>query len=327
MPSSFRALLDRCTHIAFAPSLRPSPLLRAALTRGGYTLVACAPPSGTPHTALLLPPRVPVVGSPTITIRVDPDTAAGCDGCGRSVHPPPCTPRCLPPLAHPVHDAGTGEYHFPPAATLTEAVAAILGHPCALAPKSHGYAAFTVPAEHVFFTTPSSLAIVNLKPAVVGHVLVLPRRRAARLSQLTPSEVGDLFQTVHTVSAMLQRHTACDSLTLTVQDGEAAGQTVPHLHVHLLPRFFGDLPKERNDEIYAAIDKSEPGAWTGPAVPLGPDGVQPWAWDGPAPRGVPGGPVFTALRGGPRDSDVMAREAGVLRALFPPGDGSGGLDW
>jgi diadenosine tetraphosphate (Ap4A) HIT family hydrolase len=96
---------------------------------------------------------------------------------------------------------------------------------------------------------------VNIRPVVPGHVLVLPRRRVPRLSRLTPAEMADLWATAQRVSAALERVHCADGMSLAVQDGPAAGQTVPHVHIHLLPRRRGDLAN--NDEIYDMIDESE----------------------------------------------------------------------
>lgn len=56
----------------------------------------------------------------------------------------------------------------------------------------------------------------------------------------------------HQVGAVLEPHYGAQSLTMAIQDGPAAGQTVPHVHIHLLPRKVGDF--EKNDEVYDAID-------------------------------------------------------------------------
>lgn len=54
------------------------------------------------------------------------------------------------------------------------------------------------------------------------------------------------------VSSRLEAHLGASSLTLTIQDGPQAGQTVPHVHIHILPRRAGDF--EKNDEIYDVIE-------------------------------------------------------------------------
>ena len=78
----------------------------------------------------------------------------------------------------------------------------------------------------------------------------------AKLSQLTPTEYVDLWQAVLVVQSILREHYSCTAFNVAVQDGKAAGQSVPHVHVHILPRKSGDL--ERNDDIYDALEEWSP---------------------------------------------------------------------
>jgi diadenosine tetraphosphate (Ap4A) HIT family hydrolase len=88
----------------------------------------------------------------------------------------------------------------------------------------------------IFLETSFSYGVVNLKPIVPGHVLIISKRICPRLSELTPEEVSDLFTTVHRVGPVIERHYQGDALNIAIQDGVSAGQTVPHVHVHILPR-------------------------------------------------------------------------------------------
>lgn len=121
--------------------------------------------------------------------------------------------------------------------------------------KPFKFGPHTIRGSEVFLTTHLSFAFVNLKPVVPGHVLVSPQRVALRFADLTLEEVTDLWTTAQTVGKTLERHYKADSLTLAIQDGPAAGQTVPHVHIHVLPRHYGDFPN--NDDVYDAIDHSE----------------------------------------------------------------------
>ncbi|CAE7219809.1 aph1 [Symbiodinium sp. CCMP2592] len=87
--------------------------------------------------------------------------------------------------------------------------------------------------SHIFFASPSglSVAFVNLKPLVPGHVLVTPRRVAPRLADLSEEEFDDLFRTVRLVQAVVERHYGAEASRLGIQDGPDAGQSVPHVHV------------------------------------------------------------------------------------------------
>ncbi|KAN0063505.1 Dinucleoside triphosphate hydrolase [Thecaphora frezii] len=104
-----------------------------------------------------------------------------------------------------------------------------------------------------FHLSPCSLVscIVNLRPLVPGHVLVIPALPYSRLSSLPPSLVSVLFQTVQHVSKTLEKVYAAEAMTICVQDGKAAGQTVDHLHVHVIPRRKGDF---QGDEVYDTLE-------------------------------------------------------------------------
>eukprot|EP00850_Spirogloea_muscicola_P006458 SM000030S11467 [mRNA] locus=s30:953802:959389:+ [translate_table: standard] len=87
------------------------------------------------------------------------------------------------------------------------------------------------------------------------HVLVLPRRVAPRYADLTAEEATDLWLLAKRIGCKLENHHQATSLTFTIQDGPQAGQTVPHVHIHILPRRDGDFKK--NDDVYDAVDESE----------------------------------------------------------------------
>jgi bis(5'-adenosyl)-triphosphatase len=114
--------------------------------------------------------------------------------------------------------------------------------------------------NQVFHVSPSqmSFALVNLKPLLPGHVLVSPRRVTPRLSQLSSEETADLFLTVQRVSKMIERVFKASALNVAVQDGVDAGQSVPHVHVHIIPRQKDDLAdKGGGDKIYDMMDGEE----------------------------------------------------------------------
>jgi bis(5'-adenosyl)-triphosphatase len=85
-------------------------------------------------------------------------------------------------------------------------------------------------------------------------VLFVPRRVVPRFAQLTAEEVADVWLLAQRCGAALEAHFGAASLTYAIQDGPAAGQTVPHCHIHLLPRRAGDF--ERNDEVYDRVRAS-----------------------------------------------------------------------
>lgn len=107
---------------------------------------------------------------------------------------------------------------------------------------------FLIASSHVFYRSSLSAAFVNLRPIVPGHVLVVPQRVVARMEDLTNDEYIDMWQSVRDIQSMLKTHYKATGFNIAVQDGRVAGQSVPHAHVHVLPRTEGDF--ERNDDVY-----------------------------------------------------------------------------
>lgn len=95
---------------------------------------------------------------------------------------------------------------------------------------------FDIDHRQVFYASESSVAIVNLKPLVPGHVLVIPRRVVPTLRDLSPAEATDLWRSARAVHHRILSFYGSSSANLAIQDGIHAGQSVPHVHVHILPR-------------------------------------------------------------------------------------------
>ncbi|KAJ4706394.1 bis(5'-adenosyl)-triphosphatase [Melia azedarach] len=121
--------------------------------------------------------------------------------------------------------------------------------------EQYSFGPYKIDAKEVFYSTSLSYAMVNLRPLFPGHVLVCPKREVKRFVDLTVDETSDLWITAQKVGGQLECYHKASSLTFAIQDGPQAGQTVPHVHIHILPRKAGDF--ENNDEIYDAIDAKE----------------------------------------------------------------------
>ncbi|POR37204.1 Nitrilase and fragile histidine triad fusion protein NitFhit [Tolypocladium paradoxum] len=119
--------------------------------------------------------------------------------------------------------------------------------------------------KQVFLTTPHSFALVNLKPIIPGHILVCPLTPHLRLTDLSAAETADLFGTVQLTQRLLARayfspagDLGAGGFTIAVQDGAEAGQTVPHVHVHVIPRTRGDFGDGgAMDDIYVKMTGEE----------------------------------------------------------------------
>jgi diadenosine tetraphosphate (Ap4A) HIT family hydrolase len=82
-------------------------------------------------------------------------------------------------------------------------------------------------------------------PVAQGHTLVIPRSHVPSVFHLGSAEQAAVWDLVAQVRARLVQASSPDAFTIGVNDGVAAGQTVPHAHVHVIPRWNGDVPDPR----------------------------------------------------------------------------------
>ncbi|QPG75698.1 hypothetical protein FOA43_003057 [Brettanomyces nanus] len=108
--------------------------------------------------------------------------------------------------------------------------------------------------RQVFYRSKYCYALVNLKPIVPGHVLVVPFRQVPRLKELSVKESIDLMATVQLIHCFIEKVYKADSLNLSMQDGIGAGQSVPHVHFHIIPRYLKD---GYGDHIYDMLEQNE----------------------------------------------------------------------
>lgn len=90
-----------------------------------------------------------------------------------------------------------------------------------------------------------AVAFPDAFPAARGHTLIVPRRHVTSLYDLSPAEQADLWHLAAQVRSRLAAEVAPDGFTIGVNDGPAAGQTVAHAHIHVIPRWQGDVPDPR----------------------------------------------------------------------------------
>ncbi|KAL2654135.1 hypothetical protein R1flu_022263 [Riccia fluitans] len=130
-------------------------------------------------------------------------------------------------------------------------------------PEKYTFGQWKIDAREVFLITEHCYCFVNISPVVPGHILtrfspncwIQCFHALDEAVYLTAEEVTDLWLTAQRVGQKLEPFFEGSSLTLAIQDGPEAGQTVPHVHVHVLPRKKKDF--ENNDEIYDELDKKE----------------------------------------------------------------------
>lgn len=87
----------------------------------------------------------------------------------------------------------------------------------------------------------SVVAFMDIQPVNEGHILIIPRVHAAYLAELDGETGAHLFSVAMELSrAIRQSEVRCEGINLFLADGEAAGQEVFHVHLHVIPRYRGD---------------------------------------------------------------------------------------
>ncbi len=94
-------------------------------------------------------------------------------------------------------------------------------------------------------------------PASPGHLLIIPRRHVADFFLTTAQERQAMLDLVDWSKDWIEARFAPDGYNLGVNVGEAAGQTIFHVHLHLIPRFRGDVPRPRGGVRGVIPDKQD----------------------------------------------------------------------
>lgn len=107
------------------------------------------------------------------------------------------------------------------------------------------------------------IAFLDVSPRTPGHTLVIPKFHAANLVALPDEEVGHLFLAVKKIAKAVIGGLNAHGATIGINQGEASGQVVGHLHVHILPRFLDDgggsiqsvVNKKTDEQLSSVADK------------------------------------------------------------------------
>ena len=112
-----------------------------------------------------------------------------------------------------------------------------------MSPKTCAFC--TLPSARVIDENATAMVIRDGYPVSPGHTLLIPTRHTGSFFDLSEQERDDLLALLDCSKRVLDAELQPQGYNIGINDGAAAGQTVPHLHVHLIPRFEGDLPDPR----------------------------------------------------------------------------------
>lgn len=132
----------------------------------------------------------------------------------------------------------------------------------------------TIGIDRVFYAGPLVIGFWDAFPVNPGHALLAPRRHVASWFDATAEERAELMEATVAARAAILREHAADGFNIGINVDAAAGQTVPHLHVHVIPRIVGDVPDPRGGVRHVIPAR---GNYVAPLPAAGPkvDGGQP----------------------------------------------------
>jgi len=118
----------------------------------------------------------------------------------------------------------------------------------------------TLPSARLLFRNDAAFVVRDAYPVSPGHTLVIPVQHVASFFDATPSEREAMFSLLDTAKHQLQAKFGPAGYNIGINDGAAAGQTIGHLHLHLIPRNPGDRLDPRGGVRWVIPDKAD--YWT-----------------------------------------------------------------
>jgi diadenosine tetraphosphate (Ap4A) HIT family hydrolase len=102
-----------------------------------------------------------------------------------------------------------------------------------------------------------AFAVQDAYPVAPGHCLVVPRRHVGSFFELRQEEQIAMLRLLDEVQVDLRLRLRPDAYTIGINDGAAAGQSIPHVHIHLIPRYRGDRENPRGGVRWVLPDKAD----------------------------------------------------------------------
>lgn len=90
---------------------------------------------------------------------------------------------------------------------------------------------------HILYEDDSHIAFLDKYPIDVGHSLVVPKKHHEKITDMEPQKVGDIFAIVPKVANAILKAAKADAFSVGQNNGRAAKQIIPHVHIHIIPRY------------------------------------------------------------------------------------------
>ncbi len=96
-----------------------------------------------------------------------------------------------------------------------------------------------IPSQKIY-EDESSYVFLDIHPLTEGHTMVIPKQHFQTIQEMPPALAGKVFETVSRITGKIERAIGASATTIGINNGRSAGQVVPHLHVHIVPRYEND---------------------------------------------------------------------------------------
>jgi diadenosine tetraphosphate (Ap4A) HIT family hydrolase len=114
----------------------------------------------------------------------------------------------------------------------------------------------SLPRDRIVLEGEAALAFRDSFPVSLGHTLIVPKRHVSSFFEVTSAERADLMSVLTEARNDLDSQFHPAGYNIGINDRPAAGQTVPHLHIHLIPRYEGDCDDPRGGVRWVLPDKA-----------------------------------------------------------------------
>ena len=124
-------------------------------------------------------------------------------------------------------------------------------------PRMKPCAFCTLPPERIIDSSPLGLVIRDGFPISPGHTLIIPKRHVGSFFELTSEERSELLALLDRAQLVVDKEFIPQGYNIGINDGPAAGQTVLHLHIHLIPRYTNDRTDPRGGVRWIIPEKAD----------------------------------------------------------------------
>ncbi|SCP06062.1 histidine triad protein, putative [Plasmodium ovale] len=119
--------------------------------------------------------------------------------------------------------------------------------------ERYEFGIYEIDKREIFITTKHSYGFLNNKPLLPGHILLATLKKKKNYSDLDIEEIIDINLLTNFMCYIIGKLYNAENFSIAIQDGKDAGQTVEHVHIHIIPRKYSDYGN--NDNIYKDLNK------------------------------------------------------------------------